>query len=428
MENIHSAAHPAAGQSTRFAQVELSIIRDKRLTDTDVRILSAFLAHRNAQHGKAWPKRKTIAGIVGCHVESVSRSTKRLESCGWLAKVADGRGRGHTTVYTFPLADQRQARRREAQAKQPTPTPRKAKDRKPRAERKPNPPVAFCGATPYRGTDSVETENLPQTPPCALAPVEPEGPRCEFLVEPLDLGPQGPDLGPPVAEASAPQREARPSEAEASFQPTEPSHEAAPEAHRDAKAVKPSQPPRLAFHEALPALVCVQLGRMLSSSPEAVAQEMLDEMAWNARHHVINNPAGYLRRLLNLHLRGEFSPETAHFERQRRERIEANAHALALAEQRHLEALRLGQLPATPPIVVNRSAQDEAMALAALAQAKLAARGALLSHEQREAARLAYAASKGTVPVAPIPAPQPQGDDPQALEFFQAMKARLKTH
>jgi hypothetical protein len=84
------APRPASGQvcsiSNRFAQIELPIIRDKRLTDTDIRIYSALVAHRNAGHGKAWPKRQTLADIANVHPETVSRCTSRLVECGWLVK------------------------------------------------------------------------------------------------------------------------------------------------------------------------------------------------------------------------------------------------------------------------------------------------------------------------------------------------------
>ncbi len=122
--------------------------------------------------------------------------------------------------------------------------------------------------------------------------------------------------------------------------------------------------------------------------------------------------------------RGEFEPEVAHFERERREHIAANQRAQQNAERRHLEALARGHLPESPPIVVNRSAEDEAKACAALEQAKLAARGALLSPKQREAARAAYIASKGPQrPAAPIPATDMHQDD--GFAHFKAEMARI---
>ncbi len=112
MAYADSAPCPSIGQSLllsgRFAQVEHPIIADRRLTDLDVRIFTAYAMHRNAVYGMAWPRYKTIAIIVGCHVDSVGRSVARLEKCNWLVRVADGRVRGHSITFRFPAADLRQ--------------------------------------------------------------------------------------------------------------------------------------------------------------------------------------------------------------------------------------------------------------------------------------------------------------------------------
>ncbi len=427
MACANSAHTPASGQSVRFAQVELPILADPRLSPTDLRILSLLLAHRNAKSGKAWPKRQTIADKAHVHPETVTKSTAKLVECGYLVKTK-GQGRGHITVYTFPLADQRQAQRKAAQAQA---APKAKPEPKPRAEQKPSRPAGFCAA-PLIGTDFRETKDLPQTPPTSDVIAEPEAPCGESLAT------HSPDLGalsagladsasnpaPQEAETSGNQQVSSHPATIPSNQTSEPARQTAPQRRQAAKPAKPAPSHRLAFPEGLPALLCVQLGRMLASTPEAIAQEMLDEMAFNARCHVINSPGGYVRRLLNLHHRGEFSPEVAYFERARREHIAANERARIFAERRHLEALAQGQLPPAPPLAMNRSDEDEAQAEQALAQAKLAARGALLSPEQREQARFAYLASK---PAAPTPAlATHQGEeDPQALEFFASIKASL---
>ncbi len=152
-------------------------------------------------------------------------------------------------------------------------------------------------------------------------------------------------------------------------QPPEIAAENAPEARQAPEKAKPAPTQRLAFPEGLAALVCVQLGKMLSSTPEAVAQEMLDEMAYNARCHNINSPCAYIRRLLNLHRQGEFSPEVAHFERERRKR-QKTAEAIRQNNERlHLEALAEGRLPSGPPKApIVRTPEDEAIANAYLAE------------------------------------------------------------
>ena len=352
MVYANSAPPQAGGQSVRFAQVELPILSDPRLSPTDIRIMTFLLAHRNAKSGKAWPKRQTIATKTHVHPETVTKSTAKLVECGYLVKTK-GQGRGHITVYTFPLADQRQAQRKAAQAQA---APKAKPEPKPRAEQKPSRPAGFCAAPPL-GTDFRETKDLPQTPPCDLAQAEPEAPCGEFLAA------HSPDLETLNLAAIASQPETIPSN------PTrEPGHQAPPKRRQAAKLPKPAPSPRLAFPDGLSALLCVQLGRMLSSTPEAVAQEILDEMAYNARFYPINTPGGYVRRLLNLHQRGEFEPEVAHFERQRREQHQRNERIRLENERRHLESLAQGQFPQAPtPPVKDRTPEEEARGREALA-------------------------------------------------------------
>ena len=102
MAYANSAPTSVRGQSVRFAQVPLTIIRDPHLSEIDKTVYAALAVHRNARHGQAWPKRSTVAKRVGCP-DSVSRSTARLVECSYLTKT-DGRGRGCTTFYRFPLA------------------------------------------------------------------------------------------------------------------------------------------------------------------------------------------------------------------------------------------------------------------------------------------------------------------------------------
>jgi hypothetical protein len=162
---------------------------------------------------------------------------------------------------------------------------------------------------------------------------------------------------------------------------------------------------------------------MLCGLPFEDAQMLLDEYAGNARRHTVHNPVGYMRKLLDIYRAGKLVPELADLEQHRRQHIQANERARQLAERRHLAALAQGQLPASPPIVIERTADAEAQARLALAQARLALKGALLSPEQREAARAAYLASK---PAAPTPAPQPQGEEDAAgVAFFAEMRAKL---
>lgn len=90
-------------QRERFAQVEFTVIGDTSLTAADRVIYAAIRGHRNHRSGMAWPSRDTLASITGFHPNSISRSTRRLIAAGYLIRTTDGRGRGRSTAYSFPL-------------------------------------------------------------------------------------------------------------------------------------------------------------------------------------------------------------------------------------------------------------------------------------------------------------------------------------
>lgn len=366
MAYANSLPPQADGQSVRFAQIELPILSDPRLSPTEIRVLSILLAHRNARHGKAWPKRQTVADKAHVHPETVTKATARLVSLGYLIKAKGGNGRGHVTVYTFPLSDQRQAKQTPAQTTPSKPKASKAK-RGPGAEKKASRATGFsdpspivpspCPAAPSAPFPAQGTEKNPQPYPSPLdpAPAEPEAPRGEsFAAHPAEHQ----ETSPAPALPSKPIAQ-----------------QAASEPHQATQTAKQAPRHHLAFPEALPVLVCVQLARMLEGTPEAVAQELLDEMSYNSRCYAIINPAAYMRRLLGLYKRGEFAPEVAHFERERREKIAANERAKQLAEKMHLEALAQGRLPPSRPIVFERSEEETAKGLEALAAMKAMLRG-----------------------------------------------------
>lgn len=93
-------------------------------------------------------------------------------------------------------------------------------------------------------------------------------------------------------------------------------------------------------------------------------QAMLDEMAVRHRRQPIQNPAGYVRRLIERAQCGEFVPEVAHQEVARRERQQQVQRALQEAEAG-------AAVPAAP--VAQRT--DPAVARAHLAEALAALRG-----------------------------------------------------
>lgn len=399
----------------RFGQVPLPIIADSRLTEIDKTVYSALAAHRNAKHGKAWPKRQTIAKIVGCHPDSVSRSTTKLVECGYLTKT-DGRGRGCTTFYRFPLEDQRQAQRREAQtqAAQSKPEPKPRAPRKPRPEReaenqKPDRTDSFCAATPYRGTERLTPKEFTPLPPSLPeAQVEPEAscaaaPRGEFLAtHPTDLESLTVEIAAQATEQPATVPELpTPSSDKAPVQP----HTAPYSPERSSTATPTTPKARLSLPSGLKGKPLGIITRMLCGLPFDDAQMLLDELAGNMRRHEVKNPIGYMRRLLELYRAGKLIPELADLEQYRRQRLAETERSKQIAEQRHLAALAQGQLPTPPPIPTTEpSAEEKARVAEHIRQAKLAARGALLSPEQRDAARAAYLESIGLGPKPAAPA------------------------
>jgi hypothetical protein len=303
MAYANSAPCPDSGQvhffAGRFGQSHLSVLANRELSDADTRVYGILAAHRNAQSGKAWPKRSTVAALAGVHPDSVSRSTARLEGLGFLVKVHRG-GPGNGTIYTFPLLDERQATVPKAS---PKPAPARASDAEPtRKPRKPRAARVYPDATvSATGADTIEREfRETKTNPKPLPlPAEP--------MASVDVA-----CGESFPETLAPNQD-------------EHGHEAPANGLHGAEPREP-EPSALAFPEGLTLALCAQLARMLAGIPFADAQAILDEMAFNARAHGVNNPGGYTRKLLREYKAGAFKPEVAQFERQRREhrrRLEA---------------------------------------------------------------------------------------------------------
>jgi hypothetical protein len=108
-------------------------------------------------------------------------------------------------------------------------------------------------------------------------------------------------------------------------------------------------------------VLAAQITKMLVGIPLADAQELLDELAFNARCHVIRKPAAYIRKLLGDYKAGTFRPEVAAFERRRRENLRANEAARTAAAR-----MRPGDtVPPPPP--KERTPEEIAAGLEALA-------------------------------------------------------------
>lgn len=415
----------------RFGQVPLAVLSDSRLSETDKTVYAVLAAHRNAKHGKAWPKRKTIGRIAGIHPDSVSRSTARLVECGYLTKT-DGRGRGCTTFYRFPLEDQRQAQRQDSQAQtqsQAKPEPKPRAPRKPRPEReaesqKPDRPDSFCAPTPYRGTEMLTQEFTPLPPSLPEAQAEPEAARGKDLV--LEI---------PNEEPATAIEQAAPATVEAIGKPEQPATIAdqpttnpeAPKAPAEAPQAAPSaetpptQPtPRLTYPSGLQPKIRAIIARSLCGLPFDDAQMLLDELAGNMRRHEVHNPVGYMRKLLNLYRAGKLTPELADLEQHRRQHIQANERSRQIAEQRHLEALARGQLP-TASVPAHRATSEPPPGF--FEAARKAARG---SHSPDESAHwgTTYREMRGIVE--PPPPPPPPPDSLAAFEQFKRDVAPLR--
>ena len=71
---------------------------------------------------------------------------------------------------------------------------------------------------------------------------------------------------------------------------------------------------------------------ILGYAPDEVRQTLLDEFAARARKQTVENPLGYLRRLVLLAQQGRFVPELAHLEAQRRRNLAAVTASVRAAE------------------------------------------------------------------------------------------------
>ena len=306
----------------RFGATHLGILAHRELSALDKTIYGILAAHRNAKSGKAYPRRSTIAALADVHPDSVSRSTARLESHGFIARVHRG-GTGNPTTYTFPLLDQRAA------AAPEKPRPRKGPER-------------FY-------SDRADSQKPPDTI---------ERDFCEAKTHPKPLPAPEPEAEPARAERGGDdvaqiQDDIRQEPAKSAFQSIQ---------------TPDRKEPTLAFPEALALNLCAQIARTLAGIPLDDAQVLIDEMAWNARFHPVHSPGRYMRKLIGAYRAGTFTPEVAQFERRYRERIADNERSRRISEARHLEALAQGQLPDPPPAPIReRTAEETATGLAALA-------------------------------------------------------------
>lgn len=83
-----------------FSLVPVEVIRDKRLTLEQTRVLIALFSFRNKVTDTVWPSRAAIAERTGMHVSNISTATTGLVELGWLLKEGQG-GHSKATRYTL---------------------------------------------------------------------------------------------------------------------------------------------------------------------------------------------------------------------------------------------------------------------------------------------------------------------------------------
>ena len=87
-----------------FSLVPLEVIKDKRLTLWQVRVLVALFSFRNRDTNTVWPSRNAIAERSGMHPSNISTTTTELVGLGWLSKEGMG-GFSKSSRYTITTPD-----------------------------------------------------------------------------------------------------------------------------------------------------------------------------------------------------------------------------------------------------------------------------------------------------------------------------------
>ena len=85
-----------------FTMIPNEIFQDTRLSAFQFKLLVGLYSYRNVKTALAYPKRETLAQLIGCDPRSVSRTTKELGELGWLTKIGDG-GRSRAARYQMHI-------------------------------------------------------------------------------------------------------------------------------------------------------------------------------------------------------------------------------------------------------------------------------------------------------------------------------------
>jgi hypothetical protein len=87
-----------------FAYVPIEVIKDKRLTFEQTRVLIGLFSFRNKSTNVCWPSRSALSERTGLHVSNISAATSALEKLGWLTKEGKG-GYSKSSTYTITTPD-----------------------------------------------------------------------------------------------------------------------------------------------------------------------------------------------------------------------------------------------------------------------------------------------------------------------------------
>jgi len=336
-----------------FALVEKKILADRSLTPTDKMVYGVIKSHRNRKSGTAWPSRQVIAAISGITPNHVTKATRRLVEAGYLLK--DQRP-GRATVFRFPLADQSVTTPIQPDwGEQPTPIQADRHNRQRFSEQTKKPQQA----TRLPESDVVVVPEPIASKPTLTIEIQPP-PFLDTLKETHLADETAND--PETAETT----ETAVSQDTVTLEVTD--NKVSDDAHQEVAVPADTDDPLqcLTFPVFVSLAVKAQIIKCLCGVPLQDAQALLDELTGAGQKTLIQNPIGYLRRLLSLHREGalifEHAPRISEGRRRQRE----NEAAIRRATERRLESGGSGCSSGPPNPQRNRQ-----IALTAIAQIRL---------------------------------------------------------
>ena len=347
-----------------FALVEKKILADRSLTPTDKLIYGVIKSHRNRKSGTAWPSRQLISRIADCTENHVTKSTRRLVEAGYLLK--DQRP-GRATVFRFPLADQVATTPIQTDwGERPTPIRLDWHNRQRFSEQTKKPQQQQPAVENPGGSVVVVPEPIASKPTITIEIQPPP------FLDTLNEDNQADETANDPATAEIPVIQDSHLDIvtlEVSVDPDSCLTKISDATHQEVSVPADVDDPlqSLTFPGFISLLVKAQIIKALCGVPLQDAQSLLDELTGARQKTPIQNPVGYLRRLLSLYREGtlifEHAPRISEDRRRQREN-EAN---LKRAAQRRLDSGGSGCSSSGPP---NPPRSREA-ALAAIAQIRM---------------------------------------------------------